>query len=81
MLTPVVCFGCGTSIGHVAELFRLLRERRIREELKAKHLSPEMSAIPLDSSMDLQDLFDKLQIPTDCCRVHLSSAIVMSDHY
>lgn len=81
MLTPVVCFSCGTSIGHVAELFRKLREKCVREDLDKKHISPEMSAIRLDSNLDMTDLFNILQISQDCCRMHLACTVVMSDVY
>ena len=81
MLTPVVCFSCGTSIGHIAELFRKLREKRVREDLDGKHISPEMSAIRLDSNLDMTDRFNILQISQSCCRTHLASAAVVSDYY
>lgn len=81
MLIPVVCFSCGTSIGHVAEVFRVLREQRVRGDLATARVAPEMSAIRLDADLDLSDVFDKLRISQDCCRTHLNTAMVMSDHY
>ena len=81
MLTPVRCFTCGSSTGHVAVVFATERRRRAKEALAARNTAPSMAMV--DAGLDLAcgDLLDRLQIPRDCCRKTLLTAMIYQDHY
>ena len=81
MLTPIVCFGCGGSIGEKAELFRQARADQVKAKLAETDTAPEMAAVRQDVYGDCQHLFNILQVHRDCCRTHLATAMVQSDFY
>lgn len=81
MLVPVACLSCGCQIGHVAAIFRRMREERIKAQLAALDTIPERAAENLRASMDISDLMDKLGIKYDCCRMHLSSNMDWREFY
>ena len=81
MLTPIVCFGCGGSIGEKAELFRQARADPVKAKLEETNTAAEMAAVRQDVYTDCQALFVALQVFRSCCRTHLSTAMVQSDYY
>lgn len=83
MLIPVRCFTCGYPIGRVAALFRFIRARRVREYLKGRQVIPTQVMADAQLQIDMSDVFDRLAIPrdSDCCRVHLTSAMDFRDYY
>lgn len=80
MLTPVTCFSCGCPIGDVDDLFRHLRAARVRAALEAQDVAPDAAA-SARLQIDCCDLFGLLGIASDCCRMHLSTAIRFQDVY
>ncbi len=79
MLVPIVCITCGCPIGDVADLYRVLRAKRVKEVLA------KTSRTPFHASGDLQidctDIFDRLKIRSPCCRTHLTTSMVFTDYY
>jgi DNA-directed RNA polymerase subunit N (RpoN/RPB10) len=83
MLVPVQCFTCGCCIGHVARLYRAIRRARVEKALKATRggkTLPQVAALDMEMSMDMEDVMDKLRL-YDCCRARLATAMVYSDYY
>ena len=81
MLTPVICFTCGCSVGHVEELFRVMRTRKIIKELELRNTIPTHAAIDAGLQIDMSDILDKLNIRYECCRIRLATAMIHKDYY
>lgn len=81
MLPPVVCFTCGFPIGDVAEIFLHLRAARVRAALEARGTAAAEAAVDSGLQVDCSDVLDALGLRYDCCRMHLVTAMVFTDHY
>lgn len=81
MLIPIVCFGCGGSLGDKAELYLAARQALVKAQLEATDTAPEMAAVRQDIHTDCQELFAALCLLRDCCRMHIATAMVMSHYY
>lgn len=81
MLVPVCCFSCCASLGHVAELFRVLRRAQVERKLEEKNTAPEMAAVNPEVFADCRDIFEALQVRPDCCRAHLSTSMDLREYY
>ena len=80
MLTPVVCFTCGSPIGDVAPLY--LEVLRARNAQRAPG-----GAAPYNRAIDpgqrenmMEDVLDALRVHK-CCRTRLITAMQFCDHY
>lgn len=81
MLVPTTCLSCGCSIGHLAPAFAAAREKRVKKAFGAAGTVPEKAAQNMKLSVDCSDLFDKLGVRYDCCRMHLATAMDWRDYY
>jgi DNA-directed RNA polymerase subunit N (RpoN/RPB10) len=85
----VVCYTCGSPIGHLHDAFREMQARKMAEHIKEIHkkvgiddgsqfLVNFASLLP-ESSADLSDVFDALNIFPECCRAHILTGVSMKD--
>lgn len=81
MHVPIRCITCGLSVGHVDDLFRYERTRRVKDTLKGRNTLPTLAAIDAGLQIDCSDILDRLGVVHDCCRTTLISAMVFSDYY
>jgi DNA-directed RNA polymerase subunit N (RpoN/RPB10) len=81
MLVPIQCFSCGLPIGDRADLFRTMREKRVRQILQKRGTIAPQAAIDVGLQVDCSDILDLLGVVEDCCRLHLVSAMEFSDVY
>lgn len=83
MLTPIVCFTCGMSIGDKAPIYHYIRRKRMAE----RYGHPGAATAPTQAAVDpsltenvMEDILDALQV-TKCCRPRLVTAMIFSEHY
>lgn len=82
MFTPAVCFTCGSSVGHVSEIFLAIREARLREALAHSAELPEFALSNYRENLDMSDVFEKLQISgCDYCRTVLTTTLQWTDEF
>lgn len=81
MLTPVRCFTCGSSTGHVATVFAHERRRRAKAALTERGTVPNMAMVDAGLQLACGDVLDRLKIDRDCCRKTLITAMIFQDHY
>lgn len=81
MLVPIRCITCGLPIGDVAVIFRRIRFRRAKEELKDRGVIPTQAAIDAALQINMEDVLDALGITNDHCRRTLTSAMCFQDYY
>lgn len=83
MLVPIACFSCGLSLGDIAPIYHYIRRRR----MAARYGEPGSEVAPTQAGIDpsvteniMGDVLDALGV-TKCCRTHLVTAVIFSDHY
>jgi DNA-directed RNA polymerase subunit N (RpoN/RPB10) len=82
MLTPVRCMTCGLPVGDVAAIYRVLAAARARNERARLDIhAPASAFVAPDYSTAVGDILDQLGIVFDCCRVHVFTSMVFSDHF
>ena len=81
MYVPPVCFTCGCPIGHVEDLFRIMRIKRVKKILDDRGTITTQAAIDVGLQIDCSDILDRLFIHNYCCRTHLISSMRFSDYY
>jgi len=81
MFVPVVCITCSCPIGDKATLFQYERAEAVKKILNERGTVPTQVAIDVGLQIDLSDILEKLDIINDCCRMHLTSAMLFSDYY
>lgn len=79
MLIPTTCLTCGFELGAVAELFLLLRKKRLAAVLAERNVVTKRAANDLAVSMDLTEVFEKLGVPHDCCRTCLATTLIWTE--
>jgi len=82
MLTPMVCFTCGFSLGDIAPVYHFIRQNRMATHLHGKNASAP-TRVAVDPSLTkniMGDVLDALGVE-DCCRTRLVTAMIFSDHY
>ena len=81
MLTPVVCVTCGCPIGDREDLFRHMRTQRVREILASRGTTPAQASADAGLQIECGDILDALEVRNECCRAHLTTAMIFSDYY
>lgn len=82
MFTPAVCLTCGAPVGDVADIFRHIREQRLREALKVSGELPEFAMSNYRQTVDMSDVFEKLRIVgCDYCRAVLATTLQWTDEF
>ena len=81
MLTPVRCFSCGRSTGHVATIMAAARRKRAKQILAERDTTPTMTMVDAGLQMACGDILDRLKIPLDCCRKTLITTMIFQDYY
>ena len=81
MLVPILCMTCGCPIGDREDLFLHMRAERVRKILKERGTIPTQAAIDVGLQLDCRDILELLGITEDCCKMHLTSAMIFSDYY
>lgn len=83
MLTPIVCFSCGMSLGDLAPIYRLILAKR----MAAEYGDPNSRVAPTSASMDhgrvgnlMADVLADLRL-TDCCRTRMITAMDFRTYY
>lgn len=81
MLTPVVCFTCGCSLGDIAPLYHAVRRARMAARYGPGATSPAQAATdPTLTENVMGDVLEALRV-SKCCRTRLVTAMIFSDHY
>lgn len=82
MLTPITCFTCGLPLGDIAPVYTYIRQKRMAERYgKPGSSAPTQMAIdPSLTENIMGDVLDALKV-TKCCRTHLVTAMIFSEHY
>lgn len=82
MLAPIVCFTCGCSLGDIAPIYNAVRRKR----MAARFGTPGGATMPTRAAVDqtlteniMGDVLDALRV-TKCCRTHLVTTMIYSDH-
>ncbi len=81
MLVPVICCTCGLPIGDVEDIFRELRNNRVRSMLAERGTTPTQAAVDTGLQIDCSDILKEIGIDHDCCRKSLVTAMIFSDYY
>jgi DNA-directed RNA polymerase subunit N (RpoN/RPB10) len=79
MLTPIICFDCGLSVGDKEDLFRHMRAERVKEALASHGTIAAQAAADAGLQIDCKDILDLLDVHMDCCRARLVSALIFTD--
>lgn len=81
MLTPIRCQTCGLSLGDIAPIYQWIRRKRVRAYYAEKGIAPTRTAIDRTLTENIMgDVLDALQVG-GCCRTHLVTAMLFTDHY
>jgi DNA-directed RNA polymerase subunit N (RpoN/RPB10) len=80
MLTPIRCFTCGRSTGHVTAAFDLALKELSREKLAERGTAPTLAAIDAHLHVSAGPILDRLGIERDCCRKVLLTAMRFSNY-
>lgn len=85
MYPYIVCY-CGRSIGDVYDVFCKLRIQKYNEafnknEASKYDIDPNMLSISEIVDVDLTDVFEQLNIHTDCCRTRLTTQVQFKEYY
>jgi DNA-directed RNA polymerase subunit N (RpoN/RPB10) len=81
MLVPILCLTCGCPIGDKEDLFRHARAARVKAVLASRKTTATQAAVDAGLQIDCSDILDRLGIREDCCRAHLTSAMIFLDYY
>lgn len=86
MLTPIVCFTCGCSLGDIAPIYNIIRIKRMtkhygKSDFRDETTAPSQVAMDPDLTENIMgDVLDALKV-TKCCRTRLITAMILSEHY
>lgn len=72
MLMPILCFTCGCPLADKEDLFNYFKNEKINKNVNTDSII---------TSIDCMDIFEKLDIPNDCCRMHMISNMQFTDYY
>lgn len=71
MLVPILCFTCGLPLGDKEDLFNELKAEKIKK----------IENYTKDIELDCSDILKLLDITNDCCKMHMISALILTDYY
>ena len=83
MLTPIVCFSCGCSLGDIAPIYHIVRQMRMGPRFAKAPASTTPAQAGVDPTLTeniMGDVLDALRV-TKCCRTRLVTAMIFSEHY
>jgi DNA-directed RNA polymerase subunit N (RpoN/RPB10) len=83
MLCPIACTSCGKQLGDIAPIyFNIRRDRMLKmyKEMEYTVMPSHLMAVSRDTANLMADILDGLKIDK-CCRTHLISTVLFSDHY
>lgn len=82
MLTPVVCFTCGLSLGDLAAIYNRIRAKRMAARYGAGEVAPTQASLDPSTTTEsvMGDVLDALRL-TKCCRTRMVTAMQFSEHY
>ncbi len=58
-----------------------MRAALARKLLEERGTTPTRAAVDPGLQIECSEIFDRLEIPGDCCRKTLSAAMIFTDHY
>jgi DNA-directed RNA polymerase subunit N (RpoN/RPB10) len=71
----IVCF-CGRSIGDLYDAFNMMRMDKYAKAIGAAgEIDPVLLPISESVQIELNDIFDELNINMVCCRMHLHALV------
>lgn len=79
----IVCF-CGRALGDIYDAFlamRLAKYIEVYGDLIGDRVDPDVIPISDKVGVDLQDVFETLNIPLQCCRMHLATQVEFKTLY
>ena len=79
MFPYILCY-CGCALGHIYDVFLVIKRERLAEEFGDSVFDPTMIAI-VGIHVDLGDILDDLQIHNDCCRVRIMQQVEFKEVY
>lgn len=79
MLTPIICFDCGRSVGDKEDLFRYMRAERVKKVLSEHGTIAAQAPADAGLQIDCSDILTDLEVHMDCCRKTLVSALIFAD--
>lgn len=78
MYPYILCF-CGKALGNIYDIFKLMRAE------KYAHIDECMDTFLLsitnDFKISLEDIFEQLNVPLECCRVRLNTQVEFKELY
>ncbi len=80
MLEYIVC-RCGQPLGDIYDLFVALRRDAIIESLGDSHINPNMISVSEDNQVELNDVFEQLNVKHQCCKNCIMTSAIFSDYY
>lgn len=81
MLVPVLCFTCGCPVGDIEDIFREMRNTKIKEILTDRKTTATQAAVDAGLQIDCSDILKQLGIEYDCCRKTIIAAMIFTDYY
>lgn len=81
MITPVRCFTCGGSTGHIAAVFAHERRKRVKKILSGRNTAPLMAMVDAGLQIAAGELLDRMEIRRPCCRKTVLTAMNFQDYY
>lgn len=72
---------CNNSIGEYYQIFNYLREKKIKEIKKTSSTSIFNYQFDENLNISFEDIFEKLNITKNCCKIRLSTYIEFYDLY
>jgi DNA-directed RNA polymerase subunit N (RpoN/RPB10) len=80
MYPYIVCF-CGRSLGDIYDLFKAMRDDRIKEVFGDVDFDPVAAALNELLKCDISDVFESLHLHNDCCRTRIMTQVEFKDLY
>lgn len=81
MLHYIKCPTCNNSIGEYYLIFNYLKEKKIKELTKNTNTSIFNYQFDENLNISFEDIFLKLHIKNECCKIRLSTYIEFYDLY
>lgn len=81
MICEVVCLTCGQLIGDKAIIYRTELKKKIADISKKNNINVTKVLTDPTIELDCSELFDKMNLESDCCRIHMSMAMYFTDYY
>jgi DNA-directed RNA polymerase subunit N (RpoN/RPB10) len=81
MFCSVICFTCGLPVGHLNDIYDEAKAEKLRKYLSETGINPSDASIAPEMQIDCQDIFERLGVWNDCCRMRLTCKMTYTSYY